>query len=132
MPDHEPHRKPARHRAILVSASNRTICLLGALTVAVILFYASFYPRPLALPVASGLLAMCALAFAVAAALRWHNMVAAHFTFWDVAVVLLFLALGAGMLSDPQAVEAYLRAASESGAVQVPAAGPTANEGGIL
>ena len=131
MPNRQPHGKPSRPRAVLVSASNRTVCLLGALTVAVILFYASFYPRPLALPVASGLLAMCALAFAVVAALRWHNMVAAHFTFWDVAVVLLFLALGAGMLSDPQAVEDYLRAASESGAAQAPVAGPNTTEGRI-
>lgn len=86
------------------------MCFLAALTVMGVGFYASFFPRPLVLPTMSFLLTVCAFAAASVAALRRQAPVVGHFTFWDVAAALFCLALGAGLLSDPDAVKAYLQA----------------------
>lgn len=58
------------------------------------------------MPIAVSLLMIAAFVFATAAALRWHSISAQQPTFWDVATVLLFRALGTDILSDPAAEEA--------------------------
>lgn len=100
---------PAADPAAVIAMVNRTMCFLAALTVMGVGFYASFFPRPLVLPTMSVLLNVCAFAAASVAVLRWQPPVVGYFTFWDVAAVLFFLALAAGMLSDPDAVKAYLQ-----------------------
>jgi predicted Kef-type K+ transport protein len=90
-------------------AVNRSMLYLAALTVAAVVFFASFYPRPLFLATVSSLLTICAIAAAVAASLRLQRPASDHLTLWDVSAVLMFVALGAGILTDPASVEAYLK-----------------------
>lgn len=90
---------------------NRTMSLVTVLTITAVIFYASFYPRPLFMQTISSLLTIFAVASATAALmLRQSPIDNQVFTFWDVAAVLLFFSLGAGMLSDPDIVKAYLQA----------------------
>lgn len=88
---------------------NRTMYLPVVLAIMAVLLFSSFYPWPLVPSAMNVLLTICALASASTALLHRQTPAAVHFTYWDVAAVLFFLALGAGMLSDPEAVKAYLQ-----------------------
>ena len=111
---------PAKAATVTV---NRSMTYLAVLTVTVAVFFASLHPRPLFLPTVSGLLMVSAAATALIAMLRLQQPLAGHFTYWDVSAVLLFVALGAGMLVDPAVVEAYL---TSIGAIE---AAPTSGDG---
>ncbi len=88
-------------------AVNRTMMYLAVLTVTVIFFVASFQPRPVLLPAMSSLLTICAFAAALFALVRVQPFNAPFLTFWDLAAVWLFVAIGLGMLADPEAIKAY-------------------------
>ena len=108
---------------------NRTMLYLAVLAVTVIFFVASFQPRPILLPAMSSLLTICAVAAGVLALFRVQPFRAPYLTFWDLAADWLFLALGLGLLTDTEAVEAYLASASDSAtpAVQPPTPPPATN-----
>ena len=108
---------------MIAVAVNRTMLFLAVLTVTVIFFIASFQPRPILLPAMSGLLTLCAIAASILAIIRVQPFGAPYLTFWDVSALWLLLALGLGLLTDTEAVEAYLAATTESAA---PAAQPAA------
>ncbi len=94
----------------VVAAVNRVMLVTTALTVATILFIASFYPRALILPAMSELLTLCAAVAVIVAIVRRQPFRPGYFTFWDKALLLMFLSLGAQLLSDPQKVDALLEA----------------------
>ncbi len=119
---------------VIAVAVNRTMVYLAVLTVTVIFFVASFQPRPILLPAMSSLLTMCAFAAGIFALVRVQPFNAPFLTFWDLAAVWLFLAIGLGLLADPAAIEAYHASvfespaptASESVAADAPAPAPEA------
>lgn len=93
----------------MIGTANRTMLFLAALMVAVVIFFASFYPRPLFFPTVSSLLTISAISAAAVALFRLQRPSASHFTLWDVAAILMFIALGAGMFTDPAELQAYLQ-----------------------
>ena len=93
----------------VVAMVNRAMLIVTALTIATIFLIASFFPRPLVLPAMSELLTICAVVAAVVAIFRRQPFRAGYFTFWDKAALLMFLSLGAQILSDEQKVDAYFQ-----------------------
>ena len=120
---------------MIAVAVNRTMMYLAVLTVTVIFFVASFQPRPILLPAMSSLLTICAFAAGLFALVRVQPFNAPFLTFWDLAAVWLFLAIGLGMLADPEAIEAYhasvfddpAQAASETVTAEPSAPAPAAS-----
>ena len=109
---------------MIAVAVNRTMFYLAVLAVTVIFFVASFQPRPILLPAMSSLLTMCAVAAGVFALIRVQSFNAPYFTFWDLAAVWLFISIGLGLLTDTEAVEAYLASTAESATPAAPAPTP--------
>ena len=99
---------------------NRTMSLPVVLVIMAVLLFSSFYPQPLVPSAMNVLLTICALASATTALLCRQTPAGAHSIYWDVAAVLFFLALGAGMLSGPEAVKANLQALDTPAATSSP------------
>lgn len=89
---------------------NQTMYLPVVLAIMAVLLFSSFYPRPLVPSAMNVLLTVCALASASTALLCRQTPAAALF----------FLALGARMLSDPEAVKAYLQTLDTPAATSSP------------
>ena len=107
-------------------AVNRAMLFLAALTVTVIFFMASFQPFPVLLPTMSSLLTSCAFAAIVLAVVRVQRLNSAFLTFWDLAAIWLFLAIGLGLLTDHAAVEAHNASVVESATPAPPPPAPAA------
>lgn len=91
-----------------IAAHNKAMITITLLTAAVLFVGASFYPAPLVMPALSGLLTLSAAVCIVIALFRRHLPGAPYLTFWDKGAVLLLLGLGAGILTDVQAVQTYV------------------------
>lgn len=129
---HENEKVPEPlHPGTVAMTVNRAMIYLALLTVMAVVCFASFYPQPLFMATVSSLLTICAVASATIAFLRMQKPGAEHFTLWDVAAILMFIALGAGMFTDPAAIEAYLQsiAVPEAAAPAAEATQPAAPAG---
>ncbi len=112
---------------MIAVAVNRTMLYLAVLTVTVIFLYASLQPRPVLLPAMSSLLTICAFAAGALALIRVQPLNAPYLTSWDLSALWLFVAIGLGMLSDSDAVEAYLASVSTSATAELPMPAPAEN-----
>ncbi len=110
----EPKTKTPPTVGDLVSAHNRGMITITMLTAAVLFLGASFYPSPLVFPILSGFFTISAMVSMVIALAKRQNPIAPIFTFWDKAAVLLFLGIGAGLLTDMQAAQSYVEALQAS------------------
>lgn len=88
------------------------------LTAAALFLGASFYPSPLVLPILSGFFTISAMVSMVIALAKRQIPTAPILTFWDKAAVLLFLGMGAGLLSDMQAAQSYVEALQATAALK--------------
>ena len=99
--------------------SNQRIIFLTAVSLAVSLLFASFYPAPLVAAVFSNLALIAAAVSSVMALMRLQPLLGDTLNLWDHAAILALFSLGAAMFIDTEAVKAFIEAnASASGAVE--------------
>jgi len=91
-------------------AMNRWICSTTAMIVTGTLVYASFQPHEHVLPTVHRLLIPFAIASMAVSLLLMQRPWAPHLTFWDMAVVLLFLSITAALAFELPALQAFFDA----------------------
>lgn len=87
---------------------NERIFLAIALAAALAVFFASHMPRPLFAPVLGELLFWSALGSAFAAHLHGQSIFSNRLTYWDQALILLWLGMLAGFFTDMEAAQEAL------------------------
>lgn len=90
------------------NALNERVVLAVALATAVSVFLASHMPPPLFAPVLGELLFWSAFGSAVVARMHGQSILSDQLTYWDQALILLWLAMLTGFFTDMEAARGAL------------------------
>lgn len=102
------HHERGPQGALTDEEANRVAFTQVGLAVLLALVLASFLPSLLMTAAVSSFLFWVSLGFAVAAALRGDEWLATRLTGWDKALMLMFVSLLLGLMTDAEAVRDYL------------------------
>lgn len=99
---------------------NLRVVILTLISIACALVLASFFPKPVLMPMLATLLFLSATATVLVALLMAQPIFSRTFTFWDKAAVLYLLSLAANLVADQDTARQFLEARAEAQASMAP------------